>query len=162
MHDTNMRLRSIRPGFGQRRPGVCPCVKSKGPVGHERPASPTDLSLEARLGRPTACSLGGLAASRAASRPCGWPPTAASTTTSALPTTMARRVLPDSIAMDRSTPTWGGGDGVVPIIGSGQSGAQDGVLNVNYGLATDVRLLSVRPNGSVVVATADGVIQRLL
>ena len=56
---------------------------------------------------------------------------------------------------------WGGGDGVVPIIGSGSPGALDGVLNVSFGLATDVRLLSVRANGSVVVATADGVILRL-
>ena len=56
---------------------------------------------------------------------------------------------------------WGGGDGVVPIVGSGTPGAQDGVLNVGHGLATDVRLISVRPNGNIVVATADGVIQRL-
>ena len=58
--------------------------------------------------------------------------------------------------------TWGGGDGVVPIVGSGIRGAQDGVLNVNYGLATDVRLITVRPGGNIVVATADGIIQRLV
>ena len=57
---------------------------------------------------------------------------------------------------------WGGGDGVVPIVGSGTSGAKDGVLNVGHGLATDIRLISVRPGGNIVVATADGVIQRLV
>jgi len=56
--------------------------------------------------------------------------------------------------------TWGGGDGVVPIFGSGRPGARDGVLNVSEGLATDVRAVSVRSNGNVVVATADGIVRR--
>ena len=56
--------------------------------------------------------------------------------------------------------TWGGGDGVVPIFGSGRPGARDGVLNVPEGLATDVRMVSVRPGGNVVVATADGIVRR--
>ncbi|NJD31356.1 MAG: hypothetical protein FIB04_05665, partial [Gammaproteobacteria bacterium] len=58
--------------------------------------------------------------------------------------------------------SWGGGDGVVPIVGSGRPGAQDGALNVAEGLATDVRMVSVRPSGNVVVATADGIVQRFL
>jgi uncharacterized delta-60 repeat protein len=58
--------------------------------------------------------------------------------------------------------TWGGGDGVVPIVGSGTPGAKDGVLNVSNGLATDVRLIAVQPGGNVVIATADGIIQRLI
>lgn len=56
--------------------------------------------------------------------------------------------------------TWGGGDGVVPIFGAGRPGAQDGVLNVPEGLATDVRAIAVRPGGNVVVATADGIVRR--
>lgn len=58
--------------------------------------------------------------------------------------------------------TWGGGDGVVPIYGSGRPGARDGVLNVSEGLATDVRMVSVQSSGNVVVATADGIVRRFL
>ena len=57
---------------------------------------------------------------------------------------------------------WGGGDGVVPIHGSGRPGAQDGVLNVSEGLANDVRMVSVQSSGNVVVATADGIVRRYL
>lgn len=53
---------------------------------------------------------------------------------------------------------WGGGDGVVPIVGSGQRGQPP----ASHGLATDVRLVSLRPGGNVVVVTADGIIERLI
>ena len=47
---------------------------------------------------------------------------------------------------------------IVPIVGSGQRGQPP----ASHGLATDVRLVSLRPGGNVVVVTADGIIERLI
>ena len=82
--------------------------------------------------------------------------------TSALPTTLARRVSPSSITMDRSTRPGAVETASCRSSAPGYVAHRDGVLNVNYGLATDVRLIAVRPGGNIVVATADGVIQRLI
>lgn len=49
------------------------------------------------------------------------------------------------------------GDGIVAIEGSGQPG-----ILADYGLAADIRLIDVQPDGAIVVVTADGIIERFL
>jgi len=58
---------------------------------------------------------------------------------------------------DGSLDTGWNGDGIVPIEGSGKQIFQE----LDYGLATDVRMIDVQTDGAIVVATADGIVERL-
>jgi uncharacterized delta-60 repeat protein len=57
---------------------------------------------------------------------------------------------------------WGGGDGVVAIEGTGLTPAEDPWFYHWSGVATDIRAISVRPGGNVVVATSEGIVRRFI